>query len=262
MARTTRLPLLGRAVERALFEDDRMVYLPKDEVARAAQRRTIEVGKSVVPTNVVLPSQVIEHFIRSSRYIFIMDHCMCRRSNGCQHYPLDLGCVFLGTGARHIPPSMGHLATVEEALEHMRRGRELGLVHLIGRNKIDSVWLNTGAKEDLLSICNCCECCCLWKMVPQLSGPISSGVTRMAGVSVSVGDTCTGCGSCVESGTCFVDAITLHDGRAKIDDGRCKGCGRCVEHCPMEAIRMTIGPEDGVARTVDAIEPLVDVRKE
>jgi hypothetical protein len=148
-----------------------------------------------------MPSEVIDCFLRRSRYIFIMDRCMCRSSNQCEHYPHELGCIFLGAGTVRIPPKLGHMATAEEAIEHMRKAREKGLVHLIGRNKIDSVWLNTGPKEDLLSICNCCECCCLWKMMPQLSGSIASGVSRMPGVTVTVTDACNACGRCLKGRT-------------------------------------------------------------
>lgn len=262
MARTTRLPIVGQAMEFAFFEKDRMIYLPKDSAIRSCQGKTIEIGKDVQPINMLLPSQVIDHFLGRSRYIFIMDRCMCRTSNDCQNYPHDLGCIFLGAGVLRIPPHMGHLATAEEAKEHMRKGRESGLVHLIGRNKIDSVWLNTGPKEDLLSICNCCECCCLWRMLPQLSGSIAGGVTRMPGVSVRVTDDCNGCGSCVESGTCFVHALTVEKGRAVIDQELCKGCGRCVEHCPRHAVTLRVEMPDYIERSVRAIEPLVDIERE
>ena len=152
---------------------------------------------------------MIEHFLRRSRYIFIMNSCMCRDANHCSHYPHELGCIFLGAGVPRIPSKMGRRATADEAIEHMRKAREKGLVHLIGRNKIDSVWLNTGPKEDLLSICNCCECCCLWKMMPQLSNSIGSGVMRMPGVVVSVTEACTGCGRCVKDDVCFVGALSI-----------------------------------------------------
>jgi hypothetical protein len=90
-----------------------------------------------------------------------MNHCQCRDSNHCQGYPHHLGCIFLEKGVLRIDPKMGHRATPDEAIEHMRLARKARLVHLIGRNRIDSVWLVTGPKEDLLSICNCCPCCCL-----------------------------------------------------------------------------------------------------
>ena len=262
MARATRLPVVGQAMEFALFEKDRMIYLPKDSAVESARTTIFDIGKEVDPINVLLPSQVIDRFLHRSKYIFIMDRCMCRSSNDCQRYPPDLGCIFLGAGVLRIPPHMGHMATAEEAIEHMRKGREMGLVQLIGRNKIDSVWLNTGPKEDLLSICNCCECCCLWKMLPNLSSSIAGGVTRMPGVTVSVTDDCTGCGSCIDDGVCFVKALTLQDGRAVIDQDMCKGCGRCVEHCPQHAVTMMIDGADYVDRSVRAIEPLVDIERE
>lgn len=62
----------------------------------------------------------------------------------------DLGCIFLGKGVLRISEDMGRMATQQGGLEHLTKAREAGLVHLIGRNKIDSVWLDTGPKEDLL----------------------------------------------------------------------------------------------------------------
>ena len=114
----------------------------------------------------MMPSQVLKEMIMKSRYHFIMDSCICRVSNDCKDYPQELGCLFLGKGAKRISPKLGKAVTAEEAMEHVNKCQEAGLVHIIGRNKIDSIWLNTGPKEELLSICNCCPCCCLWKMAP------------------------------------------------------------------------------------------------
>lgn len=262
MARMTRLPVLGKAIELAFFDQDEMIYLPKDAVVASPRTRTISIGAEVSPKNMVLPSLIIEDFLRRSRYIFIMNSCMCRDSNECGHYPHELGCIFLGAGVLKIPAKMGRRATAEEGIEHMRNARERGLVHLIGRNKIDSIWLNTGPKEDLLSICNCCECCCLWKMMPQLSDSISNGVMRLPGVTVTVTDACTGCGSCVNNEVCFVSALSIQDGRAVIDQELCKGCGRCVESCPFKAVTLEIGEADYFEQAVRTIEPLVDITKE
>ena len=188
MARLTRLPVVGKGMEKALFDQDDMFYLPMDSTVSVPGTKEIAMGIEVHPENVMLPSQVVDHFLRRSRYILIMNKCMCRDASGCQDHPQDLGCIFLGRGTTRISPEMGRQVTADEAIEHMRRARELGLVHLIGRNKIDSVWLNTGPKEDLLSICNCCPCCCLWKMLPQLSHGIADSVTRVPGVEVRVTD--------------------------------------------------------------------------
>lgn len=261
MAKLTRVPLIGRAMEYAFFENDDIIILPKDEVAKASleRRRTIQMNKEFEPANIMLPSQVIEHFISISRYIFLMDHCMCRNSNGCRDYPPDLGCIFLGRGTLRIPKNMGRMVSKEEALDHLQRCREAGLVHLIGRDKIDSVWLGTGGKENLLSICSCCPCCCLWKMLPDLSSSISATVTRMPGVSVAVdGERCNGCGACVKKGICYLNAIRLDGGMAVIGD-ECRGCGRCVQFCPRQAIQMQIDESDFLDSSIRRIEPLVDV---
>jgi heterodisulfide reductase subunit A-like polyferredoxin len=99
-------------------------------------------------------------------------------------------------------------------------------------------------------------------MMPQLSSPIASSVTRMPGVTVTVTDTCTTCRRCVQDQVCFVQAITIIEGRAVIDQKRCKGCGRCVEHCPSRAIALDIAEPDYLDRSIELIEPLVDLTKE
>jgi ferredoxin len=261
MAKMTKVPVVGQAMEFAFFEDDDIIILPKDEVAKEVLRgRTIDVGIEARPENIVLPSQVVEHFVRRSRYIYLMNKCMCRDANECNSYPRDLGCIFLGRGVLRIPEGMGRMVSAEEAIDHLRRCREAGLVHLIGRDKIDAVWLGVGGKENLLSICSCCECCCLWKMLPNLNNSINATVTRMPGVEVLVHeDLCVGCGTCVDSKACYIDAISMKEGRASIDLGLCKGCGRCVPVCPSGAIELKIDDSDFLQRTIERIDPLVDI---
>ncbi|MFO7822238.1 MAG: 4Fe-4S binding protein [Lentisphaeria bacterium] len=48
-------------------------------------------------------------------------------------------------------------------------------------------------------------------------------------------ETCTGCENCVE--VCPVDAISMNDGKAEVDDS-CIDCGQCVDECPVDAISM------------------------
>lgn len=139
----------------------------------------------------------------------------------------------------------------------MRRCREAGLVHLIGRNKLDTVWLGVGPGTKLMTICNCCPCCCLWRVLPYVSSQIGSKVTRMPGVSVTVTDRCIGCGTCTEE-VCFVNAIHLVDGHAAIGDA-CRGCGRCVDVCPQGAIEISIKYDQFVEKSIARLAPLVDL---
>ncbi len=265
MARLTKVPFFGKLVIYAFFDKDDMIYLPKDDVALGSldKSRTIAMNVVANPHNMVLPSRVVEHFINESRYIFLMDRCICRNANECQDYPEELGCIFLGRGVVRIPKNMGRIVTKDEALEHLKRAREAGLVHLIGRNKIDSIWLDTGPKEDLLSICNCCPCCCLWKMIPYMSSEVRDGINRMPGVEVRVNpDACKGCGACIEDHTCFVKALSVLDGKSRIDQSLCKGCGRCVTVCRHKAIELRIVDSAFLEKSIKRIDPLVDVRIE
>jgi len=253
VARMTRIELVGRLIDRMFFDEDRRIYLSKDDlVARDYEKSVdVQVDKTFEMTNIVLPSQILDHFI--------MDFCLCKDANACRDYPKHLGCLFLGKGVLKIDKKYGRLVTVDEALEHMRKRREAGLMHLIGRSKIDAVAFDSRRKEDLMSICSCHPCCCLWKMLPDLNKDISGGVARMPGVAVSVSDLCTGCGACVENRICFVGALSLKNGKARIDDARCRGCGRCVEFCPESAIELTIEDPGYFEKSVKNIEPLVDI---
>jgi ferredoxin len=175
----------------------------------------------------------------------------------CRDYPRDLGCLFLGAAARDIHPGLGRPASKDEALAHAKKCREAGLVHLIGRNKLDTVWLGVGPGERLLTICNCCPCCCLWRVLPYVAPHIGAKISRMPGVSVTVSERCVGCGTCTQ-GVCFVDAIQLVDGRAVISDA-CRGCGRCADVCPQQAIEISVESSQFVADAIARITPLVDV---
>ncbi len=249
-ARMSRYPVIGRLIEYLLFENDEIIYLPRDQ--------SIPVNASLAPReDLVLPSQILEHFIRQASYHWIMDFCICRDSTHCKDYPIDLGCIFLGEAAMGINPKFGHKATARETLEHAARCREAGLVHLIGRNKLDTVWLNVGPGNKLLTVCNCCPCCCLWKILPQINPTISAKVNRMPGVHVAVTDRCVGCGTCTRD-VCFVDAIHIDGERAVISD-RCRGCGRCVTICPKNAIEMTVDGSDHYTAAINRIGGLVDI---
>jgi ferredoxin len=245
-ARATRLPVIGGMVDKAFFDGDTIVYLPRNKV--------VEVNRAIFPGDqMFLPSEVIERFIEQSSYRVIMNWCICRRATGCMDYPLELGCLFLGEAARHIDPEWGKPASKEEAIAHMNKCREAGLVQLLGHNKIDSIWLGAKPHLKLMTICNCCPCCCLWKMTPLLSPEIGAKVTGMPGLEVVVTEKCKGCGACKKD--CFVDAIAIVDGRARIS-GECRGCGRCAIICPAGAIEVHMGDVD---RTVELIASSVDV---
>jgi ferredoxin len=254
IAKLTNVPIIGRIVDAMLFEGDDIIYLPKDSVAK----KTIELGKKMgQPVGTALPSQIVHRLIDQAEFHWIMNFCLCRDSSDCEDYPQDLGCLFMGEAAKDINPLLGRPVTRDEAHEHARKCRERGLVHLVGRNKLDSVWLGVTPMERLLTVCNCDPCCCLWKILPDVNPEIGRKVTKMVGVNVEVTDACEGCGTCTEA-VCFVDAISLKDGRSVIGSA-CRGCGRCVEVCPEGAIELTIGNRGFLEESLARVSAKVDV---
>ncbi len=262
LARTCgRVPPLAWIVDKLLFDGDDILVLPRDGAVtlnNTSAIEEIEINAEIEPQDTVLPSQILKEMIGKSKYHFIMDFCICRVSTDCKDYPHDLGCLFLGKGAKKISPELGRTVSRDEALEHVDKCQEAGLVHIIGRNKIDSVWLNTGPKEELLTICNCCPCCCLWKMAPYLPENIGRSFAPMVGVEINFKeDICIGCGRCAE-GICFVEAINIRNGKAEINMKKCRSCGRCAEVCLKGAVTFEM-TANAVERSIKHVEPLVDL---
>jgi ferredoxin len=264
LAKTCRkIPPVAWIANKLFFEGDDIQVLPLDSTIK---KRTfieqVEINNSVPLSNeAILPSEVLNVMIKKSRYHFIMDFCICRTSNNCKDFPHEFGCLFLGKGTKRISKNLGRHVDADEAIEYVNKCREAGLVHIIGRNKIDSVWLNTGPKEDLLSICNCCPCCCLWKMVPELPKNIGRSLTPMNGIEIAYNiENCTNCGRCT-SGTCFVEAITIQNSGIEIDTIKCKKCGRCADVCTNDALTVLISL-DAVKNSIERVEKLVDVESE
>ncbi|MDG6229336.1 MAG: 4Fe-4S binding protein [Candidatus Thermoplasmatota archaeon] len=230
-----------------VFEKNDLTVLTKDSVIEIQINKNVGKGDSVA-----VPSMVVEHFIKQSSYRFLMDFCICREAMNCKDYPIDLGCLFMGEAARKIPLELGRAVSKNEALEHVERCRKQGLVHLIGRDMLDETWLGVGSKIPLVTVCNCCPCCCLWRMRPLLDDHLAATIQRMPGLEIQVNETCTGCGACTHD-VCFIDCIHIKDGTAVIEDA-CVICGRCVEQCPNNAIEIRIKDKHFIDKTIERVK--------
>jgi len=212
-------------------KDDKIFYLTKD--------RVIKVNQSIDKhEEMILPSKIVEIFIKRAKYLWILNECFCRDAIKCKKYPIDLGCLFLGEAVLDINPLLGRLVTQQEALDHVKACREAGLIHQIGRNRVDAFWLNVGPENKLMTICSCCECCCLAKISINAPPKIKAATKKMPGVEIEVTEHCIGCGRCTQS-ICPFNAISLVNNRSHISED-CHACGRCIEICPNNAIKLNI----------------------
>lgn len=208
------------------------------------------------PESTAAPVSVIEHFINEACHHVILSRCPCRSENGCKDFPGDFGCTFIGAAARDVRPEVGRHVTKEEALEHLHKATEMGLISCLGRFKGDAIMLGVKDHAHLMTICHCCPCCCISTSMPYASKQARDALVRLEGVTVDVSDKCNGCGLCVEA--CIFKAIEVKNDVAIVGE-ECKGCGRCVTSCKRKAISITIDNPNFIEECISRLSDKVDV---
>ncbi|WP_287153622.1 hypothetical protein [Candidatus Solincola tengchongensis] len=161
-----------------------------------------------LPAGTAAPLSVIEHFIREASHHVILRRCPCRSENGCRDFDPYFGCTFLGPAARDVDPEVGRHVSMEEAIEHLHRATEMGLVSCLGKFRGDAIMLGVRDHHRLMTICHCCPCCCISTAIPLASREARDLLVRMEGLVVEV------------------------------DEERCRGCGKCVEACVFRQVRL------------------------
>ena len=239
LARMVGWPVVGRWM-RSTFRGDRANFIPVHVDVEG-------------PGSVVLPGQVVEQFIRESSFRFILHRCLCRYLEPCQRYPQEIGCLFLGEGAKEIVSTLWREASVEEAMAHHRRAVALGLVPMVGRLRWDSLWLGVNRADQLVTICHCCDCCCYFRLYRILPAEVAKGLQKLEGLEVRVGEACDGCGICVER--CFIQAMSLKHGKVVVGES-CRGCGRCAAVCPRQAVRVLPPPAASLEKFLRRVSSL------
>ncbi len=198
--------------------------------------RTLPIEETIEDTRKILPYEEVVKVL-DSHDLFCVATCPCRhRKNvdpewdNCEHS--DKHCMHFGELARYmIDQGMATELTREEAREDLKKAADDGLVHGINN------W-----QEGVDTICNCCQCCCMWfESYHKLNhkGSLDPSNYRVAVTPES----CIGCGLCVKR--CPMDALSLEDsdvvdnkeGKAVVADiERCIGCGVCVHKCPSKSL--------------------------
>jgi ferredoxin len=191
----------------------------------------------VVPINekIEMKSQVLAYedasIIVEKASVLAVANCPCRMIMRKCDKPIDV-CIQLNRAAEYsIERGTGRRIDVAEAKSILLRAEKAGLVH-ITENKAG---LGT-------VICNCCNCCCI--ALPYAKNIATSGMLVPSRYrAVIEGDTCTGCGLCVDDcpmGVIIIDAQNI----AMIDAEACIGCGVCTHVCPTDTISLIAVRQD------------------
>lgn len=193
---------------------------------------------------VVLPIDLIKESLKHVNYIAGMDTCLCREANGCEDYPIDVACLFLGEASKTVVKNdLGKQITYEEACARVDKAAEHGLMG-------QAVWIEVeqllwGVRNDMmdhfLEICFCCPCCCIAMRLARNATEKERHRFQPAGwTAVPDLTKCIGCKKCVsgERG-CPVKAISFGaDGEVVINQEICVGCGICKTKCPKDVIKI------------------------
>ncbi len=205
---------------------------------------------------IALPEEVLGRLIEKARHRVIVDFCGCRKVMECKSYPHDMGCLMMGESALLIPAKSSREVGVEEAKAHVRKAVEAGLIPVTGKARIDNDFFMIPDEGKLLTVCLCCDCCCITRFSRYMTPEILDGIHHpVEGLSVEVVGDCIGCGQCVAK--CYIDAIELTGDRAVIGN-MCRVCGRCAMHCPQGAIKLKLDNPGAVDAVVRRIESAVD----
>ncbi len=207
--------------------------------------------------NSYLPTLVLEELINRSAHRVIIKRCTCRDERQCSDHAIESGCIQLGAGTEEIDPRIANHISKEEAIEHMHSCVADGLIPMIGRVKIDNLIWGVKDRGKLLAVCFCCRCCCTvlnsGKYLPE---DVANRIVRLKGLEIRTDHhKCSLCQTCVDA--CFMNSLSIENGKVIRDNNLCKGCGLCVSNCPEKAVYSEINNLD---ETIDELQSRIKKR--
>jgi formate hydrogenlyase subunit 6/NADH:ubiquinone oxidoreductase subunit I len=199
--------------------------------------RTIPIGGTIEDPRRIAPYEDVMSIVESQNFL-VVSKCACRQrkrvdpnSALCKH-PEEV-CLHFGNLAHYLVDNgLSRQISKEEAKDILKLSAEAGLVHAISNRQ-----------KDVDTICNCCNCCCVFFESHQVlkhdkSHDFSNYRLRIHS------ETCKACGLCVQR--CPVQTLRLEDSpvarnkerkAAKlIHPSQCLGCGVCVYKCPTQSL--------------------------
>ena len=204
--------------------------------------RTLPIAQTIQDDRTILPYEDVVKVLDSFEY-YTVSTCPCRQRHNLDpdmkdcHHPLETCLHFDELGHYIVEHDMGREIDKQETLDILKQAADAGLVHAI------SAWQQ---KPD--TICNCCNCCCLFLESYHRLGHAKSLDASNYRVQIRA-TTCKACGLCLKR--CPMDALQLtYSTQAKnkfskavdVNLDSCIGCGVCVHKCPTESLALVGNP--------------------
>ena len=179
-----------------------------------------EMGDTILPIEEAL--KVLE--ASDTEYYFLAE-CNCNnyimgcekdKYRICTHFPKNAPKINSPDGR-----GLSQRVTKEEAIEAVKYADRQGLIHKLGP---------TGE-----SFCNCCTCCCIHHHdAKKYEEAFKGNFLKTPYIIETQEEKCIGCGACTKR--CQFGALTVENGKVKLNADKCWGCGVCRVVCPKDVL--------------------------
>ena len=182
------------------------------------------------PMQGALPGETMEPIVAAAQKIAVA-HCPCRVSarilgrTDCTH-SLEVCLKYDEMAEFVIDRGLARPISADEALSILKACEKEGLVHMVDN-----------AVGEIKHTCNCCGHYCWNVGVIRRRKIPRDALMASYFIRQTEEDGCVGCGACVD--ICPVDAVSLKDEKAVVDNDWCIGCGVCAVACPAGAVGIT-----------------------